>query len=479
MNHKKSAFMSASVVITLDTRRIKKKTGKYPVKLLVTYNGEPQRYQTIYDLTVKEYKNLSASRVSDQMQKVKDSLKEIRRKAEEAISSLEPFSFDDFEKDFVFNNPLFRQRKYLKNKVITAALNRDDFDYTPFYKKFPILTEPPADPTTFVFTFTSYIKKLLTEGRIGTALSCHCAYNSFKRFSGNVTFSYMTVNYLNRYEQWAKLGGISKTTIGIYTRALRTIFNEADANGIIRKEKCYPFGRRKYQVPTSRNKKKALELNHIEQIYYYKPSCESEKKAKAYWLFCYFSNGINPKDVALLKYKNIQEEYIVFERAKTERTSRSDPKPIIVYITEEIAAIIDEFGNKDKRPDNYIFPILYEGVTPLRQYDLVQFFVRFINDWMAKICENLGIDKKATTYVARHSFATVLKRSGASTEVIQEALGHEDIRTTENYLDSFGNDTKKEIAGKLTAFKKNRKDNETHYQSHNVPAESQVIMEEV
>ncbi len=258
---------------------------------------------------------------------------------------------------------------------------------------------------------------------------------------------------------------MSKTTIGIYTRALRTIFNEADANGIIRKDKCYPFGRRKYQVPTSRNKKKALELNHIEQIYYYKPSCESEKKAKAYWLFCYFSNGINPKDVALLKYKNIQEEYIVFERAKTERTSRSDPKPIVVYITEEIAAIIEELGNKDKRPENYIFPILYEGVTPLRQYDLVQFFVRFINDWMAKICENLGIDKKATTYVARHSFATVLKRSGASTEVIQEALGHEDIRTTENYLDSFGNDTKKEIAGKLTAFKKRRIEDETHYQS--------------
>ena len=250
----------------------------------------------------------------------------------------------------------------------------------------------------------------------------------------------MTVNYLNRYEQWAKQGGMSKTTIGIYTRALRTIFNEADANGIIRKDKCYPFGRRKYQVPTSRNKKKALELNHIEQIYYYKPSCESEKKAKAYWLFCYFSNGINPKDVALLKYKNIQEEYIVFERAKTERTSRSDPKPIVVYITEEIAAIIEELGNKDKRPENYIFPILYEGVTPLRQYDLVQFF-------------------------ATHGFGTVLKRSGASTEVIQEALGHEDIRTTENYLDSFGNDTKKEIAGKLTAFKKRRIEDETHYQS--------------
>lgn len=66
--------MSVSIVITLDTRRLKQKTGKYPIKLLVTYESEPRRYQTIYDLTEAEYENLSATRVSDQMQKIRDSL---------------------------------------------------------------------------------------------------------------------------------------------------------------------------------------------------------------------------------------------------------------------------------------------------------------------------------------------------------------------------------------------------------------------
>jgi len=77
-----------------------------------------------------------------------------------------------------------------------------------------------------------------------------------------------------------------------------------------------------------------------------------------------------------------------------------------------------------------------------------------INEWMERIRKKLGINKKTTTYVARHTFSTVLKRSGVSTEYIQEALGHANIKTTENYLDSFGKEIKKEFANRLTSFKK-------------------------
>ena len=55
--------------------------------------------------------------------------------------------------------------------------------------------------------------------------------------------------------------------------------------------------------------------------------------------------------------------------------------------------------------------------------------------------------------MARHTFSTVLKRSGVITEYIQEALGHSDIKTTENYLDSFEKEVKKKFAQRLTSFK--------------------------
>ena len=72
---------------------------------------------------------------------------------------------------------------------------------------------------------------------------------------------------------------------------------------------------------------------------------------------------------------------------------------------------------------------------------------------MAKICDNLKIDKKVTTIVTGHSFSTIMKNWGASTEYIQEALGHTDKKTTENYLDSFDKKIKKEFSVKLMAFK--------------------------
>ena len=444
--------MSTTLSIILDTRRIKK-SNKYPVKLRITFERVTEYYQTIFDLTKDEYDKLSASRISNELQTIRDKLKEIERTAENAVKDLGSFSFSDFENEFIYNNALlFRQRK-LKPAILSK--DTSEFDYSSFFKKFPILLEEDSMPDTISFCYKNFIKKVLREGRISSGMYYHCSYVSLKKFRGNAEFKEITVSFLYEYENWLTTQDISKTTIGMYLRPLRTIFNEAIEDGIIKKEKCYPFGRRKYKIPASKNTKKALDLKDIKKIYYYKcdPKNESEQRAKDYWLFSYFGNGMNPKDFACLKYKNLHDEYLVFERSKTERALRNDPKPITVFINDDMRAIMDRWGNKDKSPNNYIFPVMEHGISQLRQYELMQLLVSFINNWMKHILKNLGIDKKGTTYVARHTFSTVLKRSGASTEYIQEALGHSDIKTTENYLDSFEKEVKKEFAQRLTSFK--------------------------
>jgi integrase len=298
-----------------------------------------------------------------------------------------------------------------------------------------------------------YIDKLLQEHRIGSAVSYQTSYYSFFKFKGDVRLTDVTPTYLHQYENWMLAQDYSKTTIGIYTRQLRTLFNEAIEQGFIRREKHYPFGRRKYVPPTGRNVKKALTLQEVAKLYYYQPACEQEQWAKDFWFFSYLANGINTKDIALLKYRNIQGEYLVFERAKTEKSTRTDPKPISLFISEDLQQIIDRWRNKGREPGNYLFPILSPSITPMRQYELIELFVASINDWMRKIKKKVGIEKNITCYVARHTFSMVMKRSGVSTEFIQEALGHTNIKTTENYLDSFEKEVKKEFANKLVSFK--------------------------
>lgn len=77
-----------------------------------------------------------------------------------------------------------------------------------------------------------------------------------------------------------------------------------------------------------------------------------------------------------------------------------------------------------------------------------------INEHMKGVAEKLGIGSDLTTYAARHSFATILQRSGVSAEFISEALGHSNVRTTQNYLAGFEDESKREVVKALTAFKK-------------------------
>jgi integrase/recombinase XerD len=79
-------------------------------------------------------------------------------------------------------------------------------------------------------------------------------------------------------------------------------------------------------------------------------------------------------------------------------------------------------------------------------------FIKRINLRMKKIGGELSIDK-ITTYTARHSFATVLKRSVANISFIGESLGHRDLKTTENYLASFEKEERQKNAGLLTNFR--------------------------
>ena len=125
----KLSVMSTTLSIILNTRRIKN-SNKYPVKPRVTFDRVTEYYQTIFDLTKDEYDKLSASRISKELQTIRDKLKEIERTAENAVKDLGSFSFTDFENEFIYTNAiLFRPGKL---KPIIPSKNTSEFDYPSF-----------------------------------------------------------------------------------------------------------------------------------------------------------------------------------------------------------------------------------------------------------------------------------------------------------------------------------------------------------
>ena len=76
-------------------------------------------------------------------------------------------------------------------------------------------------------------------------------------------------------------------------------------------------------------------------------------------------------------------------------------------------------------------------------------FIKTVNKYMKRIGEEIGYDKPLTTYAARHSYATILKRSGAPLGFISEALGHKSLQTTEANLDSFEDETRRKYTEML------------------------------
>ncbi|MEI6950677.1 site-specific integrase [Paraflavisolibacter sp. H34] len=402
-----------------DTRR-EKTNQKYPVKIRVTCNRKAKYYPTDIDLSREEFKGLTDRRTSREIADIKMQLNEKVAKAQAVAKTVRsPFSFHEYDRKM-------GQKSFARELVHTL--------------------------------YEEYIGNLLREDRVGSASSYTNSMRSLDNFKKNLKFGDITPELLKDFEKWMIGRGNSISTVGIYLRPLRAIYNEAIAQGIVPRD-YYPFGKRRYQIPASRNIKKALTLAEIGKIYYYEPQTgiEGEAKGKDFWLFSYFANGINMKDVALLQYKNVRGDYLVIDRAKTIRSTRANPKPIQIFINEEMRHTMTKWGNPPISPDTYVFPILEPGLTATRQRDLIQQFIQVVNTWMQRIAQNLGLDKRITTYTARHSFSTVMKRSGASIEFISEALGHSDVKTTESYLDSFEDETKKQFASSLTAFKKENK----------------------
>lgn len=404
--HSKDGVTVASV---LDNRRAKN-SGVYPVKIRVTFRRDRKYYATGKNLTEAEWVKLPDAR-SKEATKVKKSIQNSFEKICTAVD------------DLVFSGQFSFERL---NARIKTGLSGSISDF-----------------------FKNRVKQLEQEDRIGNAWYYNTVLRGLERAGiSNKNVDEITVEWLTKYEKFLLSEGKSVTTVGMHLRAIRAILNEAKRHGKIADHQ-YPFGKGRYEIQEGAGRKMALTLEQIGKIARYDNGSLAMAKYRDYWLFLYLCNGMNMADFVKLKYSNIVDGEIYYIRQKTERTTKTQ-REIRVTITDPIRAIIDRCGNPPT-PGNFIFPILdgSEDATRLKRKTL--YATKAINKAMKSIGEATGIGN-VSTYTARHSFATVLKRSGANIAYISESLGHSDMKTTENYLDSFEKEERQKNAELLTKF---------------------------
>jgi site-specific recombinase XerD len=415
--------MAAQITIYHDTRR-KKDNNLFPVKFRVwdSLVKRAKLYPLNIDLSIKDFNQTwDTQKPRTEYRERRKTLDALLTKANKVADKMEHFTFEEFERKL--------------------------------YRK-------SSDGTNVIWQYNSLIKEKRKNEDVGTADNYQASINSLIRFLeykkvknlNELSFSTITKDWLKEYELYmVNHKQRSFTTVGIYLRPLRAIFNTAIAEGEIQKE-IYPFGKRQYQIPAPKGTKKALSNEQLKSLY--EAACETpeRQKAKDFWFFSYACNGMNTKDIALLKYSDIEKDSFTFYRAKTLNTSRTNLKPIKVYLNDFITGIIELHGNKQNGPNGYVFNIISDKMDAREQQIKIKNFTSLVNKHIKKICKSINLPTDVTTYWARHSFATNSVRKGASLEFMQESLGHGDLKTTASYFAGFDDDAKKEFAQNLMDF---------------------------
>jgi integrase len=295
--------------------------------------------------------------------------------------------------------------------------------------------------STVIEVFNKHIEQLEKESRLKYATSFKELKNSLLEYNRHldIYFSDIDLNWLKSYEFWLRGKGLANNSIGVRFRTLRAIYNQAIELNVVKAE-YYPFKLYKVSKLKEETTKRSISKSDIEKIVSFKAKSSYMQLSIDLFYFSYLCAGINFKDIAHLTLDNLIDNRLIYARKKTK-------KLIKIPLQNKALEIIQKYS----QPNNqYLFPILSAyHKTEIQKMSRLNKVLAVVNKHLKNVGKELKLPIDLTTYVARHSFATVLKRSGVSTSIISETLGHSSERITQIYLDSFENSQIDEAMGNL------------------------------
>jgi len=365
---------------------------KYNLKIRISFNGYQKNISTKFYFT-------------------KDEFKEIKGKSNTRIFSKDK---KDIIKAEIFEEIQKYQRIIEGLKIITPeALNKE------------LNKEEEKYQLELIYLLNKEDKQRRANGKISSANQYKETAISIKKIMGikEIAMVDVTPAFLQEYEKNGLDHGYSPTTISIYMRSIKYIWNYCINNDLLNRQ-LYPFGRKpKYTIIKSRQRKSALDT--IDMIIF--KSVKLEGAQQFYldlFLFSYYTFGMNLIDILKLEHNDIYNGFIDTTRTKTDNTLK-------IPLTKEAEEFIEKYKDKESK---FLFGKLDGNETHQQLKDRSKYYSKKINKVLKAICDDKKIAKKVTFYTARHTSANNLLVQKIDVATISQLLGHKDIKTTQNYL---------------------------------------------
>ena len=322
----------------------------------------------------------------------------------------------------IVQETLQRDTSRLQLIILTLDHSRKEYKAEDVLKRF--LKKEQSN--VFEVFAETLIDKKREEGHRSLATKYQSSLNSLIRFLKGrlLTFEDMDSSLMLSYENYLKDLGRCPNTTSFYMRNLRAIYNQAVEQGLTPQN--HPFAR--VYTGIAKTVKRAVNIEEVQKIKAKElPPDSAEEFSRDIFLFSLYTCGMSPTDIAHLLKSDLQGDHLSYRRQKTGQriTIRWEPC---------MQKLVDKYNNDDSP---YLIPLITRpGEDEERQY---QNRIHLINHHLKKLGEELGLSSRLTSYVARHSWASIAKSQDVPVAAISEAMGHTTERTTRIYLKSFDN----------------------------------------
>jgi len=390
----------ASLKVMLDKQKINQ-DGEYPVMIKILHNRGRRFINLFQKVKLEDWDQKKA------MLNEKTGTPEHRR--------------NKIKINFYIESEMMKLKKIILDLESTHVNYSIDDIVKVYYNKSSIIP---------IFDYVKEIIKSLERiGKNGNSNVYRETMGRLQKYTNREDLTFEEVNYsfLRNFEAHLQEKGCKINTISFYLRTIRSIFNRAIKDGVVGEE-FYPF--KKITIRKEKTIKRAIYKEEISAIKNLNLSDRPPLElARDLFLFSFYMRGMSFKDIAFLKVSNISGDRIYYSRQKT-------AQKLNIKLTDRALDIIFKYNDLSNK-NTFLFPIIrFPGKNEFNQY---KNGYRKTNRRLKSLGDMLGFQIPLTTYVARHSWASIAKRSGIPTSVISEGLGHDSEKTTQIYLDSFEN----------------------------------------